>query len=475
MNEKTKRNFNLLLGPLLLALAVPMFTPTFGREGAYALGTALWMMAWWMTRPVHIVVTAIMPVIINSLFSVTGMSGIISQYSSATVVLLFGSNLLTLPWSTTGLDRRMALKTLSLVGPSVKRQIAVWFTLSVALTSVLPNSVVCTMLTPIAISMLAFIGHKDIRTSELAPPILLSVAWGSCVGGALTPLGGAMNLTAVTYMEEFTGQELMYIDWFKHMFPFVVVIYVVILALFLLTPLKQKTLDGTSEYFKGLYQELGAMTRDEKVCGVLFFTAMVASFLRPLYETILPSFSPTYVFLTLGTLTFFIRKEDGTPLVTWPQAEKSLMWSMLFIFAGGLALGNMITTTGAAAKLAEIISQMSLTGGIGTIAVFVGFTALIAETTSQTAAAAVVVPIVLSTTTTLGLNPVPYIFMCAMAFNTSYILPLGVRAIPVGYGMDTGILIKRGTIFAAFNFVAIVLASYVFLNFWPYFSTLPGM
>ncbi len=474
-NSNTKKIMQILSGPILLFLAGLLLKDQFGIQGAYAIGTALWMISWWVFRPIHICITAFVPVVTNALLQMTDMSPIISQYSSATVVLLFGSSLICMPWDNTGLGNRLALGALQLVGTSVRRQIFIWFALSCALTIALPNSAVCTMLTPVAVTMLAYIGHKDLSKSALAPPILLAIAYGSNVGGAATPLGGAMNLTAVTYLEEFTGQELMYIDWSMHMLPFVIIMFAVVMIVMQLFPLPIKEIEGTKGYFSEQYKALGKMKRGELICIVFFLLALGLAFLRPLYEDILPGLSPTYVFLVLGIAMFFFKDENKKPLITWPVVEKNMMWNMLFLFAGGLALGQLIVKTGAVNVIADLITGMNLTGGLTTIVAFVLLTAFLSEVTSQTAAAAIMVPIVLNVTTSLELNPVPFIFITIMAFNTSYILPIGVRAIPIGYGMSVTPLIRRGLIMALVNSVAIIIFGYVLMTVWPFFSHLSGM
>ena len=46
------------------------------------------------------------------------------------------------------------------------------------------------------------------------------------------------------------------------------------------------------------------------------------------------------------------------------------MWGMLLLFAGGLALGQILTGSGANDVIADLISKINLGGGLGTIAIF---------------------------------------------------------------------------------------------------------
>ena len=468
----SKQLWDIITGPIILLLSCIFFKETFGVDGSRAIGTALWMVFWWITRPVHIAVTAILPVVANAFLEMVPMNVLISQYASETVVLLFGADLVCLPWEKTGLDRRLSLKALCLIGPSIKQQMAVWLFASALLSIVLPNAVVCTILTPVAVRMLTFVGDEDISKSALAVPILLAIAWGCGIGGAGSPLGGAMNLVAISYMEAYTGREFMYVDWVLRMMPFLLIVLTVILLYMFSFKLPVKKLEGSKDYFRTAYNELGKMKLGEKICLATFILAMILCFVRPLYADYLPGLKPAYVFLALGFLTFFFKNENGEKLLVWQDAEKNVMWNMLFLFAGGLALGKLITETGTANIIADLIAQLNLTGGIGTIAIFVAFTVLLAELSSNTAAAAISIPVVMSLTETLGLNPVPYWYITSMAFNAAFILPLTVRAIPVAYGLDVSHLFKKGPQLTILCIVAITIVGYLFMKIWPFFSVL---
>lgn len=123
-------------------------------------------------------VTAFVPVLVNALLNIVPMASLTAQYASDSIILILGSSLLTLPWAATGLDRRVALKILSIIGPSMRSQITVWLLASMLVSSILPNVAVCALYTPIAVSMLAAAGIEDIESSEHAVPILLAIGWG---------------------------------------------------------------------------------------------------------------------------------------------------------------------------------------------------------------------------------------------------------------------------------------------------------
>lgn len=468
-----KRNLHIVIGPLLFAIVTFLLKDMLTLHGAMSIGTMVWMIYWWIARPFHIAVAGLIPVIVNALFSITPMKDLTSQYASDSIILIFGSGLLTMPWAMNGLDKRIALKTLSYIGPSMKSQIIVWLLASIALSSVLPNIMVTTVLIPIAIAMLANAGHTDISQSKAATPILLSIAWGAVLGGGITPLGGAMNLVAIDYMEEFTGHEFMYGDWVTQLLPYMIIASIVLLVYMLLMPLETKSLDGTKDYFTASYKALGDMKREEKISAAMFVLALVASFARPLYADRLPDLSPSYIFLILGALNFIIMAQDKSLFLTWQQAEKNTLWGMMISFAGGMALGKLINGSGATTVIADKISSMNLDGGLTTIIIVVIFARLISELTNSTTAAAIVIPIVFAFCSELGLNPVPYWLMTTMAYNADFIFPISVRAVPIAYGVDAGKMMKAGWPISLISMVVIIFFGYLAIRFMPWFGTLP--
>lgn len=470
--DAKKRLLYILIGPSILILTVLGLSGVLTTPGAQAAGILFWMIFWWVTRPVHIAVTAFLPVVMNAILNIIPMEVITAQYAADSIILIFGAGLLCLPWAAIGLDKRIALKALSIIGPSMKSQITVWLLTSVLLSMALPNVAVCALLTAIAVAMLKAVGYKDIATAAPAAPILLCIGWGVGLGGAGTPLGGAMNLVAISLLEEHTGQEFMYIDWVLRIAPYFIIATIILLTYMLLMPLKVKTLEGSKDYFKDNYKALGSMKRDEKICATLFVLAVLGAFTRPLFADLVPALTPAYIFLILGSLAFVITAANKKALLTWETTEKGTMWGMMILFGGGLAIGRLINDSGASQRLAEIVSGWSLDGGFLTIVVFVVLARVMSELTNSTASAAVCVPIILGFTTQLGLNPIPYWFIITMAYNAEYLLPISVRAIPVSHGLDANLMLKRGLPITTISTVFVIIFGYIALNYWPFFSQL---
>lgn len=351
---------------------------------------------------------------------------------------------------------------LILIGSSFRQQLIVWFVISTVLSAFLPNTVVAATLCPIALAMVSHCVKLDssLGKTNIKHWILLAIVWGAGLGGFGTPMGGAMNLVAIEHIENFLGTEYMYITWITKMLPYFIGLLIAVSLYFMFIKLDVKKLSGSKDYFKQSYKELGKMTRSEKIAIWLFIVAVVLAFSRPLYKGILPAFTPPYAFLLAGFLAFFIRTKDKKPLISWDYAVKNLNWSLAILFAGGVAAGKLMVSTGATGAIAQFVSGYDITGELGLIMIFVLLGMFLANTSSNTAACAALIPIVISIVSALPYNPMPFIYVSVAACNSAFLLPTSVRAIPLAYGMDTGFMLKKGTLAVAVTFVCIVAIGY---------------
>ena len=473
MKEK-KKILLILGGPILFVLcALCLPTSVFAEFSARAaVGTVAWMAFWWITGAVDFAVTAFLPIALNAIFQMADMSTVIANYASETILLLLGASILTVSWEETGLDNRVAAKFLSLVGSNLRQQVVFWFILCTILSAILPNAVVCAAITPIAVSMLRYVGEKDIAKSRVGSLLLLTIAYATGVGGLASPLGGAMNLVTVDYLEQVTGQEYMYISWVIRFLPIMLVLVVSNILMLLIGCKKNEELGGSKEYFIEQYKAMPKMTGAETWSLVLFLIATVLAFTRQFYQNWLPGLKPAYVFIICAMFSFAITHADGSRLMQWKSVQKKVGWELLYVFAGGLALGTLVNSSGAAKAIGEYVASTNLDGGFVTVLVIVGLTVILSDITSNTATAAVAMPIVIGIIQGIGENPIPYIYIASIGVNLSYMLPTSIRAIPVGYGLEPKYMLKKGVPITIVVILLMSVLSYALLKFWPAFSTI---
>jgi solute carrier family 13 (sodium-dependent dicarboxylate transporter), member 2/3/5 len=467
------RTLHLIGGPLgfLLLLLIPAPALPYPVRGS--AGLLLWMSWWWIFEPVNLAVTGFLPLVVLALFNFLPVARILPSYSEELIFLLLGANILSTVWTRWGLDRRIALVSLIGVGTSTRRQILVWFAMATLLSAFLPNTVVAAAMIPIVLAMLRFIGIQDIAKSVFGSALVIAVAWGTSIGGFWTPLGGAPNLLTIRLMQQTViDHEFLFVTWVTRLLPLSIAVAAVsfLFMRFAFRP-EIEHVEGTRDYFSQELRSLGTMTVPEKWGLFLFLAATLLAFTRQSYASFLPGLNPAYAFLTFAMLSFAIR-HDGEPLLKWDYAQKHMAWGLFYLFAGGAALGEILSQTGTAKLVADTLIPMAGSGGLRAVLVFSLMTIVITQITNNTAAIAIMVPITISTFQSLGMNPIPFVYIVAVAGNCGLVLPssAGGPAVAAGYGVNLKMMFAQGMWLVAVLWAVIALLGYTLAVYWPGFG-----
>ena len=467
------RTLHILGGPLvfLLLLVVPAASIPYPIRAS--LGLLLWMSWWWIFEPVNLAVTGFLPLVVLAIFNFLPVGRILPSYSEELIFLLLGANILSTVWLRWGLDRRIALVSLIGMGTGTRRQIIAWFGIATLLSAFLPNTVVAAAMIPIVLAMLRFIGIQDIGKSAFGSALLIAIAWGTSVGGFWTPLGGAPNLLTIKLLQQTViSHEFLFMTWVTRLLPFTIAIALVSF-LFMKVAFNPELehVEGTRDYFTRELRALGKLTVPEK-WGLLFFlAATIMAFTRQFYSSLLPGLNPAYAFLTFALLCFVIRHK-GEPLLKWDFAQSHMAWGLFYLFAGGTALGEILSQTGAAKFIADALVPFAGGGGLRAVLVFSLMTMAITQITNNTAAIAIMVPITIGTFQSAGVNPIPFVYIVAVAGNCGFMLPssAGGPAVAAGYGVNLKTMFSKGLWLSALLWAVIALVGYLLATYWPGFG-----
>jgi sodium-dependent dicarboxylate transporter 2/3/5 len=472
-NASRARSVHLLAAPAVFLALVAAPVPGMPYAVRGGIGLLIWMSWWWITSPVHLAVTGFLPLAVLAVFNFAPVGDVLGSYAEPLVILLIGANMLAVLWTRWGLDRRIALVALLGIGNGPRQQILAWFMIAASLSSVLPNTVVAAAMMPIVVALLKYLKIEDIGRSVFGSALLIAVAWGTSVGGSGTPLGGAPNLLAIQFLEQqVTHHEFLFTTWLARVLP-LTVIAAVVSFLYMRVAFKpdMTRIEGTHQYFRQQLQDLGPMSRPEQWALGLFGAATLLAFTRQLYAPWLPGLAPAFVMLGAGLLAFVVRHR-GEPLLTWEYAEPRMIWGLIYLFAGGTALGEILSRTGAAKFLADQLLTLADGGGPTTVGVFVLAAIALTQITSNTAAAAIAVPITIGTFQSLGQDPTAMVYLVTAAANYGLMLPSssGGCAVAAGYGVDLKLMASAGLKLTLLILATLVIAGYVLVTFWPGFG-----
>lgn len=432
-----------------------------------SLAMVIVMVYWWITKPVDYAVTALLPLVINAIFTISPQKELAAIFFNDLVLILISSNIIILGWMRWKLDRRMAYGFMSFLGHSQVLQLSAWFTLSVLVSAFVPNLIAAVILMPVAyMTSMA----TDKNSTKLATASVLSIAFGTSIGGMATPLGGAMNLVVMQNITQLiTHREVMFITWTINMLPMVVGLWLAGLVYMVYTAKLDNNSDSSTRvYFRQQYKELGTISSEELKLVLLFAAPAVLSFLRPLYEKQFPDVTPGILFLTAALISFFLSSREGR-LLEWRHSAANINWNVVFLMAGGMALGKMMGDSGAFTWLARQLTNIGY--GSGIIIVLVGLGILVTNLTTNTATCALLIPMAASLLTAIKLDPVPYIYVVTAAANCAFILPSASAgpAMVVSYGIELKDMARSGLGLALVSYAVILLIGWILIKF-SYFT-----
>ncbi len=447
------------LGPVIVLplMAAALLWPGDLPETQRAMLAVLaFVVPLWICETIPIAATALMGIALLVLLGVGTPDDVFSAFGSPTVFLVIGAFLLARAMAVHGLDRRFALRVLSLpgVGSSTYRTALAFGVVALLLAPLISASASAAMLLPIGMGVVRTVGdliqehHPEITShrTRFSCMLMLTISYGAGVGSVLTPITGVPNVIGRGVVEEMTGYQIPLFDWLAISAPYVLALGAVMwTALVLLNRPEASHVPGGQEYFRSAYAELGAMTRGERnVVGVFGATVtlwVLPSLIRALgveestaIGAIAERLNEGAVVVATAGLLFFLPSGGGRRTLTWPEASK-IDWGTVLLAGVGLTIGQMMSMTGLANTFGAAVAD--LTGVESTlllclIGALMGMA--ISETTSNTASVGIVVPIVLPIAVAIGVDPLIPAMAAIFGGNAGAMLPVSTPPNAIVYG-----------------------------------------
>ncbi len=433
-----------VLGPLCL-IATLMFPPPDGLsvDGWHTAGAAMLMAVFWITEPIPIPATALLPLVLFPLLGLAGGGEAAAPYASPIIYLFLGGFFIAAAMQRWDLHRRLALKLISAIGTKPTRLVAGFLLSSALLSMWVSNTATAMMMLPIAISVTQLAngsGHREY--DSFATVLLLAVAYGATTGGMATLIGTPPNALLAGYMEKVHGITIGFGQWMLLGVPLTLitlpVVYLVLTRVSF--RLKNTSIAGMDGLIQTERVKLGPVSRGEAVTAIVFSLTALAWITQPLIAKVLPGVSDTLIAIA-GALCLFIIPVSfsrGEFALDWDSA-RSVPWDVLLLFGGGLSLAGMIDQHGLSRYLGELCGALGGMPVIVTLAIVCFGILMLTELTSNTATAATFLPVMGALAVSLGQNPLLFLVPAALAANCSFMMPVGTppNAIVFGSGRIT--------------------------------------
>ena len=410
------------LGLAAAVLAVAVFAPPLAGlpvAGQRAIGILLFAVVLWVSEAVDLTVSAFVIVALVILLVGTApdlqntgqMLGIarardwaIAGFANNAVALVGAALVFAAAVTATGLDRRIALVTLSRVGTGPKGIFAGILLVGILLAFLVPSATArVSAVVPIVLGIIAAFGIP--RESRLAALLMIGSAQICSVMNVGVLTAAAQNATFLGLIgRAIPGATITWLDWLVAAAPFWLlmapVLYVVLWRFHAPEP---GVATGGREVVARDLAALGPMSGAEKR------TLLAAILLLAFWATEgklhpLDTASSTIIAVTVLLL-------PGIGVLSWKQAQASVPWGTLILFGVGIALGTVLVQTRGAAWMANLIVDVfALRQATPFIVVAVMAAFLIVVHlgfASATALAAAFIPIVISVLQEVARHGVP--------------------------------------------------------------------
>ncbi|ELY53562.1 anion transporter [Natronococcus amylolyticus DSM 10524] len=483
---KLRQKIGFVLGPILFALILLGPTPgdPAGFEGQAAGAVTAWVAAWWVTEAIPIPATSLLPIVLFPLTGALPVADTTPSYGDPLIFLFMGGFFLAMAMQRWGLHRRIALRTIKLVGTTPSRLILGFMLATAFLSMWVSNSATVMMMVPIALAVIYKTAdlvddtELDIDTTEgnftFGVALMLCIAYGASVGGVATLIGTPPNILFAGQAGELFGENITFAQWMFYGVPIALIglatVYLWVTRVALSPELDQ--LPGGTETVDEELRKLGAMTRQEKMVLVVFVGMAVswisASLIGEIGLAPVPDDADTIVAIG-GALVLFTlptKTEDGghTFLLDWSNAV-DIPWGVILLFGGGLAIAAAFDQTGLALWLGE---QLELLEGVSMVILILAVVALavfMTEVTSNTGMTAMLLPVLASVAIGIGVHPFGLMIAGATAASFAFMLPVATPPNAIVFGSGYITLPQMARVGVGLNFIGIALIT-IFALLW---------
>ena len=368
--------------------------------------------------------------------TLVGYKSLMSAFADPVVMLFLGGFVLAIVAEKYGLDVTMAKALLSLFGTKPK-MVLLGFLLVIAIFSMfMSNTATAAMMLAFLVPVLSKLPADDKGKIGLA----LSIPVAANLGGIGTPIGTPPNATAVKFLSE-AGYDVSFGEWSIRMIPFVIIMILIAwVVLQLLFPFKSDK----------IVLEIPENNRKKDWRTTVVWCTFIGTILLWATEQWTGINSNVVALIPLGVLTAtgIFNKED----------IKEINWSVLWLVAGGFALGTCLQGTGLAKVIINAIPFNTMS--IVLVMIVAGVVCfLLSNFISNSATAALLIPILIVVAEGMELGStgtramISFIAVCA---STAMLFPISTppNAIASSTGLvETKDMTRVGLVMGTVGFV----------------------
>lgn len=487
-SKKKQRNKMIWLITAFVALFVILLLPTpeqLPDIGHRTLAILVFAVILWITEAVSYPISSAMIVSLIALILGVGptlddpnttlgtseaLKMALSGFSNSAVILVAGALFIAAGMQATNLHKRIALLILSKVGSKTKNVLIGAIVVSFVLALFVPSATARGgALVPILLGMIAAFGMA--KTSKLGALLIITAVQSISIWNVGIKTAAAQNMVALGFIQESFGQTISWGQWFMYAAPWSIIMSILLYFIMLkVIPPETNEIENGQSMVKKQLSELGKLKPAE--IRLIIISILLLFFWST--EDIVHSIDTTTV--TLIAVAIMLTPKIG--VFTWKEAEKTVPWGTIIVFAVGISLGSVLLSTGAATWLANgFFSLLGLEGMpvLGLIALLAAFNIIIhLGFASATGLASALIPIFIALATTMNgdFNTIGLIIIQQFVISFGFLLPVNAPQNMLAYGTGTFTVkdfLKSGVPLTIAGYLLILLLS---ATYWKWIGLL---
>ena len=397
------------------------------REGQAAMGLFMLALIWWVFEVVPIGVTAIAIGVVQALFLIRPAKTAFTDFMDPSVWFIFGSLVIGMVFTKTGLTKRIAYRTLMLVGERTSMIYLGCFAMTAALTLVMAHTAVAATVYPLLMAIHSLYQEDD-QPTRFGKGLFIGMAFVAGAGSVVTLLGAARGPVAIGFFKDMVGREISFFELSYYMLPlgWGMALLLWIYCTLFFKP-ERPVISGLRERARVLHERLGPMSREEVLAVVIVFAIIVTLSLR----SFVPALEPLdkSAIILVSTILFFMMGILGV------KDLEDIPWNIILLFGGAMSIGLCLWQTGAASWLA--VNWLVLFQDAHWLVFVLGvalFVLLMTNFIMNVAAIAICLPVALVIAGYLHVAPEVILFSALATAGMPFLLLIGAAPNAIAYG-----------------------------------------
>ncbi len=399
------------------------------REGKAALALFCLAATWWITEVVPIGVTGIAIGVMQALFVIRPARVAFTDFMDPAVWFIFGSLMIGMVFTQTGLTRRMAYKMLSLVGERTSMIYLGCFVMTASLTLIMAHTAVAATVYPLFLAIYSLYSEEGEKT-RFGKGLFMGMAFVAGAGSIITLLGAARGAIAIGFLRDISGRSISFFELTYYMLPVGAVMTILLWGFFMLyCPPEKKTIPGLRQRAERLYARLGPMSHREILALVIVLATIALLGLRS-FVPVLQPLDKSAIILVAAILFFLFR------IISLEDLE-GVPWNIVLLFGGAMSIGFCLWQTGAAKWLA--INWLSMFEHAHWFLFVMGiavFILLMTNLIMNVAAIAITLPVALVIAPYVGVAPEVIFFASLVTAGMPFLLLVGAAPNAIAYASN---------------------------------------